>query len=111
MALTKEYKNIIYFLIILGFSTLLYYFFFRPSLVEPFKEAIENKTSANPLVQIGENSSTINMLREKIDIINPDKIIKQLDTMKNTIKSNTENIKQVKEAQDKIDSAMKNGDK
>lgn len=78
------------------------YLDFRSSLVEPFKEGMEDNNETSHIVQIGKNSSTINSLREKIDKINPDKIEDALKSMKKNIKENSDNIELIKQAQDKM---------
>lgn len=106
----KHTKEVVFIVVFILFMIFMYYLYFPSSLVEPFEEAISNTESDNPLIQIGKNSSTINSLREKIDSIDPEKIIGKLDEMANDIKSNTENINQLRDTQSKMSDALTTGD-
>jgi TolA-binding protein len=54
--------------------------------------------NANPIVQVGINSASINSLREEINKLNIDAINKQLDEMEEKIKTNTDNITAINNA-------------
>lgn len=106
----KHTKEIVFIVVFILFLFCMYYLYFPSSLVEPFQEGISNAESANPVIQIGKNSSTINSLRERIDGIDPDKILKSLDDMTDGIKANADNIAQLRDAQSKMGDALASGD-
>lgn len=106
----KHTKEIVFIVVFILFLFFMYYLYFPSSLVEPFQEGISNAESDNPVIQIGKNSSTINSLRERIDSIDPDKILKKLDDMTDGIKANAENITQLRDAQSKMGDALATGD-
>lgn len=95
-------KELIFMLGFIVFLLGMYIVYFPSSLVETFESSPSAEESDNPLVQIGKNSSTINALRERIDKINPEKILDKLDEMTNNIKTNTDNINTLSDAQNKM---------
>lgn len=95
--------ELLFLFVFVLFLVFVHFLDFRSSLVESFKEGMEDEGEANYVVQIGKNSSTINSLREKLNKINPDKIENMFNDMKNDIEKNTSNIELIRQAQDKID--------
>jgi predicted RND superfamily exporter protein len=95
-------KELIFMFVFIVFLLGMYILYFPSSLIEAFETATPADESDNPLVQIGKNSSTINALRERIDKINPEKILDKLDEMENNIKTNTDNINTLADSQNKM---------
>ncbi len=95
-------KELIFMFVFIVFLLGMYILYFPSSLIEAFETDTPADESDNPLVQIGKNSSTINALRERIDKINPEKILDKLDEMENNIKTNTDNINTLADTQNKM---------
>lgn len=108
-------KELVFISIYILFLFAMYRLYFRSSLVEPFEEEPSNNVpDCNPLIQIGKNSSHINNLRERIDKINPEKILDKLNSMDASVKTNADNINALRDAQsnqnDTTDDINENGE-
>lgn len=97
--LKNHKKELIFASVFIAFMGLMYLLYFPHSIIESLENIkCDTPSSKDPMIQVGENSASINTLRESLNKINPDAILNRLDKMEGTIQTNADMIAQINSA-------------